>query len=509
MANGFPQSSGKVYRPQVFKGFIASMPIVFLVLIFTIIPFGVTLFSFPDFMGFFPFFGILGIFVIVFVYYYFSLRVQFYELRPDGIFVRKGLIEKTQVLIPYSQIQDIHEVQGLIQGWFGIKTLTIMTMSQIGSVTLQHLDVGEATEIKGIVTSVMNRLKMRDQTQMQPTAMIPAPTEMSMRLPEKTQYDVHILKRGMVNVVALILLFAGAFVLTSLLNMTEIFFESTIMLGLAVVVTFGQAIIRKISFRFGIGANYITIGTDFLGKNFVNYPYEKIQDISLSRDLFDRMLGLSDVVVETGEPPLVTTNRRQMPLNCIPSLEIGDAEDIKRMILNKIGHGDLATADLRERFPLQSVKILKKSISTTVLVTIASAIIIATSSFLATTIPDLDFLLNPILQDFLIILPAAVFFLKLFYEAAYFRNYDYSDNGEILVFRKGVFTIKDVTVSYEKIQNVFVDRDVFDRIFGLYDVHLSTVGMISQMQLHVDGINERDAGGLRDFFLSRVKARQA
>jgi membrane protein YdbS with pleckstrin-like domain len=74
--------------------------------------------------------------------------------------------------------------------------------------------------------------------------------------------------------------------------------------------------------------------------------------------------------------------------------------------------------------------------------------------------------------------------------------------------RKGVITITEVTIPYNKVQNIFVNQDLFDRIFKLYDVHLSTIGTVSQMELHIDGVSKETAEKLRDWLLNRIKVRK-
>ncbi|MEM0243378.1 MAG: PH domain-containing protein [Candidatus Aenigmatarchaeota archaeon] len=74
-----------------------------------------------------------------------------------------------------------------------------------------------------------------------------------------------------------------------------------------------------------------------------------------------------------------------------------------------------------------------------------------------------------------------------------------------MIIKKGVFMPRETILSYEKIQNVYVDQDLFDRIFNLYDVHLSTIGRVLQMELHIDGISKETAERLKSFLLGRVR----
>lgn len=78
---------------------------------------------------------------------------------------------------------------------------------------------------------------------------------------------------------------------------------------------------------------------------------------------------------------------------------------------------------------------------------------------------------------------------------------------DYLVIKKGPITPKEITIPWERIQDVYVDQDIFDRIFGLYDVHLSTATFTSGMQAHIDGVEKEAADGLREELLEKIKNR--
>ena len=95
------------------------------------------------------------------------------------------------------------------------------------------------------------------------------------------------------------------------------------------------------------------------------------------------------------------------------------------------------------------------------------------------------------------------FVLKLIYEIFYFKNYYYAENPELLSLRKGVFGINTLTIPYNKIQHIFIDQDLFDRLFGLWDVHVASAGTTG-MQLHIDGLRAEHAQGLRNLLIQRT-----
>lgn len=107
-------------------------------------------------------------------------------------------------------------------------------------------------------------------------------------------------------------------------------------------------------------------------------------------------------------------------------------------------------------------------------------------------------------------IPLCLIFLLIFlsvyiFQRFYYRYYFYDLRNEDIVIKKGVISRNEITLPYSKIQNVYVDQDVFDRIFKLYDVHLETAGFGSGMSAHIDGVNMENSEKLRDMIMAKVK----
>lgn len=64
-----------------------------------------------------------------------------------------------------------------------------------------------------------------------------------------------------------------------------------------------------------------------------------------------------------------------------------------------------------------------------------------------------------------------------------------------------------IRFQHERIQDVYVDQDLLDRIFGLYDVHLSSATVSSGMEAHIDGVEKQAAEDLRNILLQTVQQR--
>ena len=55
-----------------------------------------------------------------------------------------------------------------------------------------------------------------------------------------------------------------------------------------------------------------------------------------------------------------------------------------------------------------------------------------------------------------------------------------------------------IHVQYGKIQDVYVDQDLLDRILGIYDVHISSATYSSGIEAHIDGVDKVGAEGLKN-----------
>ena len=166
----------------------------------------------------------------------------------------------------------------------------------------------------------------------------------------------------------------------------------------------------------------------------------------------------------------------------------------------------IATSKTRDRFPLSYKKIIKKVISGTVAYLLLFG-------FLGLFLVPLLFTSQAPLASIGLILGFLLFFIiiiliiQYLYQRWYFAVYFYDLTDDYIVIKKGPITPKEITIPYERVQDVYVDQDIFDRIFGLYDVHLSSATISSGMQAHIDGVEKVAADGLRNELLSIIKTR--
>jgi putative membrane protein len=110
-----------------------------------------------------------------------------------------------------------------------------------------------------------------------------------------------------------------------------------------------------------------------------------------------------------------------------------------------------------------------------------------------------------------IFLGIAVIFYAIFvgfrawYLKVYIRRYYYNGEDFFITIKKGVFAPREIHVQYQKIQDVYVDQDILDRMLGLYDVHIASATSTSGIEAHIDGVEKDVADGLKVFLLDAVR----
>jgi membrane protein YdbS with pleckstrin-like domain len=104
---------------------------------------------------------------------------------------------------------------------------------------------------------------------------------------------------------------------------------------------------------------------------------------------------------------------------------------------------------------------------------------------------------------------ATLVFAVVAYEWLYIWTYYYDVGESFLKIRKGVIIRREITVPYGRIQDVYVDQDLMDHLFHLYDLYISTATEMSGLEAHVDGLNRQNAEKVRDLILGRVQAANA
>lgn len=169
----------------------------------------------------------------------------------------------------------------------------------------------------------------------------------------------------------------------------------------------------------------------------------------------------------------------------------------------------IAMSKTREKFPLSIKKVLKKTIAGSLIWAIILLVVggfsilnIISRAMAPVRVVESNFF-STALTIFIVVL-ALIIVLIYLYQLWYYNVYFYDLTDDYVIIKKGPITPREITIPYERIQDVYVDQDILDRIFGLYDVHLSSATISSGMAAHIDGVEKQAADGLRGVLLETV-----
>ena len=163
-----------------------------------------------------------------------------------------------------------------------------------------------------------------------------------------------------------------------------------------------------------------------------------------------------------------------------------------------------AQSPTRQKFPLSSRKVAKKTLAATLGWIIFVAIIAVVVEIAAGAGSSVSAGTRLAIALGFVVFLGIIVLITYLYQRWYFAVYFYDLGENYIVIKKGPITPHEITIPYERIQDVYVDQDLLDRFFGLYDVHLSSATAASGMEAHIDGVEKAASDGLKDLLLSTV-----
>ena len=156
------------------------------------------------------------------------------------------------------------------------------------------------------------------------------------------------------------------------------------------------------------------------------------------------------------------------------------------------------------KYPLEKRKVIKRFIASEVGKLILWAIVSAILAFVM-MLPQLA---GMALMAFVAITVLLVIYtiVNWWYQNKYYERYYYDIRKNFLVIKKGVFMPRETTLPFDKMQDVYMDQDIWDRIFSLWDLHVSTATILSGFNAHIDGVNKENAEAMREMLMKQIKA---
>jgi uncharacterized membrane protein YdbT with pleckstrin-like domain len=458
--------------------------------------------------------------VIVPIYDYLSISMTSYELKADGLQIKTGVIGKSQTLLLYNQIQNVTEYQTFWSRILGLKTLQIQTMTAGSAAAgrLRDLKEEDADALKKALLQLVNQRSRPSH----------APLEANQSNTGANPYPLHFTRLIffwlLFAVIAIFAFSALVFIIIpqfdsadKALDLLKSGFGRFLMqMSVFILIIFFWLVqmpitlfIKQYTFKYWLGEAALTIKSGLISTQKTIIEYEKLQDFILSYGVIGRLLGIASVHVETGALEIVPSDgkNKQRPNFTIPALLMQDARKMALFLSQKIGITYPANKKpLIAYAPLSQKKPLKKTFAAAAGLMLIGALVAGGFVIYYAISGNLNF---GAISHLLLLIFGIIFALLVaiyIYEVMYLKYYFYDWSPDAITIRKGVLGQRQIFLPFEKVQNVYLDMDLFDRIFGLRDIHFSTIGGGSFSMCHIDGLDVKTAEKLLPVLLKQVKA---
>ena len=107
-----------------------------------------------------------------------------------------------------------------------------------------------------------------------------------------------------------------------------------LLIGIAVAIIFFDYIWAYLTYyfwRYEVGSKVLKIESGVIWKRFVSIPYERIQNVEIRRGLIARILGLSDIWIQTAG-----YSGRGLAEGIIPGVLKEEAEKLKEELIERV-----------------------------------------------------------------------------------------------------------------------------------------------------------------------------
>ena len=97
---------------------------------------------------------VLGFFVIIALFSFFRVRTIRYQLRQDDLLMRRGMIYRRFVAVPYGRMQMVDITRGPIERMLGLSQLKFVTAAAATGVSLPGLTERDAEQLRDHLVAV-------------------------------------------------------------------------------------------------------------------------------------------------------------------------------------------------------------------------------------------------------------------------------------------------------------------------------------------------------------------
>jgi len=462
-----------------------------------------------------------------------------YELRKDGVFVRTGFFIPKESIFLYRSIQDVEDNQSFLDRILDMHTLLVKTMTEKSAILARLPYVGgrDAAWARAYIQE-RSRRAAAEQLTPKETAECklfegkPGALPVAMPFPPHfyriAAFDAGVYVAG--AIIAGVVLVGAALFASSLgaAGMLDFIVAVPFLLGgavaLAAFMRFALAFVKAISYSYSVGPDAMTITIRLFSSVIRRIPFSKVQDIEKRVSFANSIAGLANIALESGAKEEVSVEEatklpekegwegvkgrggvvsKTVANERIPALSDADAEKLKAMFASRmcISLDGIGVNPLSRRLPLSARKPLKKTALWAIVIIPAVAALGVAGGLAGSALVSGAFLAS-------FIAGALALAAKYGYESEYAAAYFFDSNREVAVIRKGLFGSRELTIPFDKIQQVFVDRDVLDAVFGLYDVFVSTATERSILNAHIDGLDRANAETVATLIIDSIAAKR-
>jgi len=312
--------------------------------------------------------------------------------------------------------------------------------------------------------------------------------------------------------------------ISSSLNGISVMFAFSTLLAILlgyVLFIYGWAGIYVSRFRYQLTNISLNIEYGIIKKSYSTIPYDKIQDVNTRRNVIERVLGLSSLLIPTA------SSSGLMP-GALLGLSTDDAEKIKQTLINKKLTNNMKTKEAKQLHDKKFVGELKDIIGKATLEPTAFWIFLFGNMwFIILLIIGIPMVIIGLYGLFggslsvaaLFIVPVvALFALIAMWTKLVHRNYRYEITLYNIKKESGVINKAYTTIPYDRIQNVDIHRNLLERILGLSTLFIQTAGGIGVVKVVsvglsnaegvIPGLSKATAEKLREHLMSALSSQR-